>query len=378
MNTTRWWKARIKLFMQSFWAPVTLILLLIVIAITVQRQYQKKEIKDTEHAGSPRPRPSQFPAADSLKQSVSELLREQEIVWKVHADGKGPARWTVDVPSRIPIPTLHQQIQDRVLAAGGHLLSAVSDPVSGKVELQAGVGDSCLLVLILKRPKTEKSESGRIAVVIDDFGDKHDAMVDSFLELDVPVTFSILPGRKYSARIARESVQKGHEIILHLIMEPLNESFKDDGFIVLKGMQPTGIREVVERSLAEVPGVIGVNNHMGSKATQDRPTLAPVFQLLAERGLFFMDSYTIASSVAYPMARETGLRTARRDVFLDVAEGETSIREKLWELAARARKNGSAIGIGHCHRDMLHALQSEAPAIQAKGFRFVQLSELVN
>jgi polysaccharide deacetylase 2 family uncharacterized protein YibQ len=127
-----------------------------------------------------------------------------------------------------------------------------------------------------------------------------------------------------------------------------------------------------------VPGVIGVNNHMGSKATQDRPTLAPVFQLLAERGLFFMDSYTIASSVAYPMARETGLRTARRDVFLDVAEGETSIREKLWELARRARKNGSAIGIGHCHRDMLHALQNEIPAIQAKGFRFVQLSELVH
>jgi len=161
-------------------------------------------------------------------------------------------------------------------------------------------------------------------------------------------------------------------------MEPLNEPFKDNGYIVLKGMKPGQIREIVERSLADVPGVIGVNNHMGSKATQDRPTLAPVFQLLAERGLFFMDSRTIASSEAYPIAREMGLRTARRDVFLDVAEGESSIREKFLELARRAKKNGSAIGIGHCHQDMLHALQVEIPAIQAKGFRFVQLSELVN
>jgi uncharacterized protein len=103
----------------------------------------------------------------------------------------------------------------------------------------------------------------------------------------------------------------------------------------------------------------------------------PVFQLLGERGLFFMDSYTIASSVAFPLAREMGLRTARRDVFLDVADGEQAIRQKLRDLARKAGKNGSAIGIGHCHRDMLHALQAEIPEIQAQGFRFVQLSELV-
>jgi polysaccharide deacetylase 2 family uncharacterized protein YibQ len=203
-------------------------------------------------------------------------------------------------------------------------------------------------------------------------------MVESFISLDVPVTFSVLPGRKYSSRIAKESIQKGHEIILHLIMEPLDEPFKDDGYMILKGMPPSQIRDIVERSLKEVPGAIGVNNHMGSKATQDRPTLIPIFQSLGERGLFFMDSYTIASSEAFPLAREMGLRTARRDVFLDVSDGESAIRQKLRDLSRRAGKAGSAIGIGHCHRDMLRALQAEIPEIQAKGFRFVQLSELVH
>jgi polysaccharide deacetylase 2 family uncharacterized protein YibQ len=282
------------------------------------------------------------------------------------------------VPAHIPIPTLHQRIQDRLAAAGGRILSAVSDPVSGRVELRVGVKDSCLLVLVLTRPKIEKSESGLIAVVIDDFGDRHDSMVEAFLSLDVPVTFSVLPGRKYSSRIAKESIQRGHEIILHLIMEPIDEPFKDDGYMILKGMPPSQIRDIVERSLKEVPGAIGVNNHMGSKATQDRPTLMPIFQSLGERGLFFMDSYTIASSAAFPLAREMGLRTARRDVFLDVSDGESAIRQKLRDLSRKAGKTGSSIGIGHCHRDMLRALQAEIPEIQAKGFRFVQLSELVH
>jgi len=378
MKAYRRLKARFKLFTQSFWAPIGLILLVLVAAIVVQRQFQKKEIRKTERAGGKPVRIVQKPMADSLRHTVSTLLNEESLGWKIQQEGKAGERWTVDVPVHLPIPTLHQRLQDRVTAAGGRILSAMSDPVSGKVELRAGVEDSCMLVLVLARPKVVRSESGRIAVVIDDFGDRHDAMVESFLSLDFPVTFSVLPGRKYSSRIAREAVQGGHEVILHLIMEPLNESFKDDGYIILKGMPPSQIREVVERSLKEVPGAIGVNNHMGSKATQDRPTLTPVFQSLIERGLFFMDSYTIASSQAFPLAREMGLRTARRDVFLDVLNGESAIRQKLRDLSLKAGKKSSAIGIGHCHRDMLRALQAEIPEIQANGFRFVLLSELVH
>jgi polysaccharide deacetylase 2 family uncharacterized protein YibQ len=375
MSAYRWLKARFRLFRQSYWAPFTLILAVLAAAVFIQRQFQKNEFRKVERAGTP-VRAARNPLPDSLKRSLTSFLNEAGLTPKVAA-GKSVERWAVDVPAHIPIPTLHQQIQDRVSDSGGTIVSAVSDPVSGRVELRVGAGDSTFLVLTLGRPKVEKTEAGRIAVVIDDFGDKRDAMVEAFLSLDAPITFSVLPGRKYSARIAGESIQKGHEVILHLIMEPLNEPFKDDGNVVLKGMPPSQIREIVERSLKEVPGAIGVNNHMGSKATQDRPTMVPVFQLLGERGLFFMDSYTIASSVAFPLAREMGLRTARRDVFLDVTNGEAAIRQKLRDLARKAGKNGSAIGIGHCHRDMLRALQAEIPEIQAEGFRFVQLSELV-
>jgi polysaccharide deacetylase 2 family uncharacterized protein YibQ len=385
MGSYRLWKAAFKQFTQSFWAPFLLILLFLICAVAIQRHYQNKEIKENERTESLPGGQSEKNAvrnvlksdADSLKQVVGAALTAQGLSWKESATGSRPERWSTEVPSHLPIPSVHQQIQNQVFNAGGSILSAVSNPVSGKVELRIGKGDSCLFILTLCRPKVEKTESGCLAVVIDDFGDRHDSMVESFLGLDIPITFSVLPGRKYSSRIARESTAHGHEIILHLTMEPLNESFKDDGFVVLKGMPPSQIREVVERSVKEVPGALGVNNHMGSKATQDRPTMTSVLQAIGEHQLFFMDSYTIATSIAYPLAREIGLRSAKRDVFLDVSDGEDAIRQKLRELARRARKNGSAIGIGHCHRAMFNALEAEIPILRAEGYRFVFLSELV-
>jgi uncharacterized protein len=245
------------------------------------------------------------------------------------------------------------------------------------VTLRAGAADTCLLELVLVRPKTERTESGRIALVIDDFGDRKDGLVQAFFDLKTPVTVSIIPGRKYSSTLATEAVKKGHETMLHLTMEPIDKKVRDDGYIILTGMSRSQIQTVIDRSLKDVPGVLGVNNHMGSKATQDRAVMTPVLQTIGDRGLFFMDSYTIAASAAFPLARELGVRTARRDVFLDAVRDAGTIRAKFDELARKARKNGSAIGLGHCHQAMFDVLSEEIPRLEAKGYRFAFLSEIV-
>lgn len=384
MGAARVWKLRIRQFAQSFWFPLLLVVILLAAAVVVQRHFQEKETADAlrpSRIGMAQPPPGRGGmkdgVADSLMKAVEAVLTAENLVRKTGSPDRRPPKWTVEVPARIPVPSVHQRLQEALLASGGQVLSAISDPSTGSVELRAGVPDSCLLVIALIRAKAPPAESGRIAVVIDDFGDRRDAMVDAFLSIRTPLTVSVLAGRRHSAAVSREAAERGHEVLLHLMMEPLSGSYKDDGSIVLKGMTPSRIREVVERSLADVPGAVGVNNHMGSKATQDRATMAPVLQTLLDRGLFFMDSYTIASSVAYPLADEMGVRTARRDVFLDVADGEAEIRKALWALARRAGKNGRAIGIGHCHRAMLEALRTEIPNIEARGYRFVYLSELV-
>jgi hypothetical protein len=380
MRSSRRWRVRFEQALQSAWMPAVLIVAVLAAALIVQRNAMKRQAREVERPRAMPVRHSTAPRrssmADSLGRAVGSALSAQELGWTAAPVRRPPARWTVQVPSRLPVPSVHHQVQEAVRAAGGEVLSAAEDPASGRVELRIGAGDSCLLVLVLRRAAPEAPASRCVAVVIDDFGDRRDAMVEAFMALDFPITFSVLPGRRHSARIAAQARERGHEVLLHLIMEPLNEPFKDDGLIVLKGMPPAAVREVVDRSLGDVPGALGVNNHMGSKATQDRATLIPVFERLLERGLFFLDSYTIASSVAHPLAREMGLRSARRDVFLDVGQGVDSIRGKLRELANRAGAGGS-VGIGHCHRDMLAALQAEQPVLAGRGVRFVFVSELV-
>jgi polysaccharide deacetylase 2 family uncharacterized protein YibQ len=137
------------------------------------------------------------------------------------------------------------------------------------------------------------------------------------------------------------------------------------------------IRKTVRRSLGEVPGAAGVNNHMGSQATAERRTITVVLEEIDNRDLYFIDSRTTPSTMAYDVAREMGLRCGKRDVFLDVEARRDAIRARLWELARNAETNGFSIGIGHCHRLTLEVLRQEIPKLKARGFRFVRLSEIV-
>ena len=74
---------------------------------------------------------------------------------------------------------------------------------------------------------------------------------------------------------------------------------------------------LTRRALNSLPGVMGVNNHQGSKATADKDTMRVVLQELRRQKLFFVDSRTNSASVARNMAQQLDVSTARNDIFLD-------------------------------------------------------------
>ena len=203
------------------------------------------------------------------------------------------------------------------------------------------------------------------------------AFIRSFLKLGVDITVSVIPGQPQSASIAQQVSQLGAEVILHLPMEPLSASYKDDGYIILADMNQDAVIGVLNRGLEDVPGIVGVNNHMGSRVTSNRRTMTWIMQELHTRGLYFLDSRTFARSVAYQVAREMGLPTGKRDVFLDTDRSREAIKKQVWELVKKSRQNSFAIGIGHCHQETLDVLREEIPKIQEKGYRFVTLSKVI-
>ena len=110
-----------------------------------------------------------------------------------------------------------------------------------------------------------------VAVIIDDVGHSKPA-ARPFIEMDHPVALSILPGRTFSWNLAAEAAQRGKTILLHLPMEPEGYPGIDPGpGAILLSQSREEMREVLERDLASIPGVVGINNHMGSRVPSGHP-----------------------------------------------------------------------------------------------------------
>ena len=146
---------------------------------------------------------------------------------------------------------------------------------------------------------------------------------------------------------------------------------------ILSNFNEYQIRNAMKKALNNVPFVSGVNNHMGSKITATRALMRPVLEEVKKSNLYYVDSRTHPNTVGHRMAKNLGLRCAKRDVFLDTEASYEFTIKQLEEVRATARKHGQAIAIGHPYATTLRALQEEMPKMDLEGFRFVFASELV-
>jgi len=216
-----------------------------------------------------------------------------------------------------------------------------------------------------------------LAVIIDDIGHNHPAAYP-FINMDLPVALAFLPGRPFSRELAAEAASRGKTILLHLPMEPEGYPGVDPGpGAILVSQSPREIRKTLEEDIASVPGIVGVNNHMGSRATADSRVMRTVLELLGEKGLFFIDSRTTPESVALDLARELGVPSVRRNVFLDNEPTAPAIDVQTDELLNLAEKNGWAIGIGHANSETAEALLRLAKKASERNIRWVSLESLV-
>jgi polysaccharide deacetylase 2 family uncharacterized protein YibQ len=216
--------------------------------------------------------------------------------------------------------------------------------------------------------------SFEIAIVIDDCGQWLDTE-RAFLALPVPLTLSVLPHVRYTAQIAQEAAAAGKGVMLHLPMEPASRDTAGRGEITT-AMTDAQVIAQTEDDLAQVPGAAGVNNHEGGKATADARVMRDVIGVVKAHGLFFIDSRTSAQTVAAQTARDAGVPQASRSVFLDDRADKAYTEQMLEAAVEAARRNGSAIAIGHPKPTTLAALQDELAKMQAEGARFVLASEL--
>jgi len=228
-----------------------------------------------------------------------------------------------------------------------------------------------------KQKKTRKPTLPKVAIIIDDIG-YDPKIVDYFLSIDVPLTYSILPFSPYQKKVIGKVRAKKCEIMLHLPMEPVEYPEVNPGpGALLISMTAQELTHHLNAALDTIPGAVGVNNHMGSRLTTDPDQMHRVLKILKQRGLFFIDSRTSYDTVSREQARSLKLPYAQRKIFLDNNTSPQKIKIQLEKLIWYARKRGEAVGIAHPHKETFRILAQEIPKLKRQ-IRFVPASSMVH
>jgi polysaccharide deacetylase 2 family uncharacterized protein YibQ len=277
-------------------------------------------------------------------------------------DNAGVSNVTIPVRSDAPASSFAPEVLEPVV---GQRFPDWLIHRAGDVELAAR----------LAPPPLVPHHAPEIAIVIDDLG-ADAAETRRAIALPAAVNLSFLPYPDTTPEFAREAVHAGHQILVHVPMEPDGADNPGPNALTT-GLDATEIVRRLDWALSRVPGYAGINNHMGSRFTADRAALVPVVEALADRHVFFLDSRTTTGTIVVPVARAFGVPSAGRDVFLDDEQVVGAVDQQIAALEARAKEQGVAIGIGHPHAVTMSALEVWTKQAATRGFVLIPVSTAI-
>ncbi|MFH0812874.1 MAG: divergent polysaccharide deacetylase family protein [Pseudomonadota bacterium] len=245
---------------------------------------------------------------------------------------------------------------------------------------KTGEGQGCLSVWlngVLTHSLNLRSRPPRLAIIIDDIGEDL-TMTKEFLSLGFPLTLSILPDLPYSRESERLAHECEYEVMLHLPMEPKDCYVHDPGEgAIYISMDQKEVYDTVIGQIRKFSHIKGVNNHMGSRVTENEQVMRWVLLSLKPTGLYFVDSRTTPKSRAYKIAQEVGIPSGWNKAFLDSEPGVNNCKQGIEKVIEQVKKEGKGIVIAHPRKATLEALKEMYDTIQEQGISLVFVSELI-
>ena len=214
-----------------------------------------------------------------------------------------------------------------------------------------------------------------IAVVIDDMGIAKKRTAD-IISLQAPLTASFLTYGADLDNQVKAAKKAGMEIMLHAPMEPYSKADVAPDVLTTK-MNKKDVRLGLEKMLSKFSDIKGINNHMGSKFTEDKERMQVVMEVLKEKDLFFLDSKTTSHSVGKELAQKNGVSYATRHVFIDNKNQVDYILNQLKIAEKIAKRNGYAVAIGHPKSGTYEALKQWLPSLKEKKIKILHMSDIV-
>ena len=226
-------------------------------------------------------------------------------------------------------------------------------------------------------PPTDLITQPAISIIIDDMGYR---LREGNRAINLPgaLTYSFLPLSPHSTTLSKSAHDQSKEIMLHLPMQAESGNKLGPGGLT-ESMTEKQFSQVLESSIESIPHARGFNNHMGSLLTKNQLWMTRLMREVAiDKKLFFVDSKTTSQSIALQTARAEGLKTSKRDIFIDHEESVEFIQRQLKKLIKRAKSKGTALAIAHPKKMTLAILEKWLPELEANGIKLVSVSTLIN
>lgn len=242
---------------------------------------------------------------------------------------------------------------------------------------------SVFVPLLFKKEKMPVSltvEKVYMALVIDDFGNNSEGY-NEFLNMDIPFTAAVMPGMPHSNKESVALVEKGKDVIIHMPMEAHTGKKSWLGPLALTtDMSKEDIAKILAESVSNINVAIGINNHMGSKATESEEIIGQVMEMAKKEGIIVLDSVTTNKSVIKKLGDEFGVTVFKRDVFLDGTQDVKIIEKNLDKAFEVAKKKGYSISIGHVGKEggkaTVNAINNKKEEFEKNGVEFITISNL--
>lgn len=223
-------------------------------------------------------------------------------------------------------------------------------------------------------------KSKMASIIIDDFGNRMKG-TQEIINLPYPLTVAVMPFLPTSKSDAEAAHLAGKEVIIHLPMEPMNanKSWLGPG-VISTSLSDAEIRKRVDAAIADIPHAIGINNHMGSKATVDARVMRIILEQCKKHKMFFVDSHTNYHSIACKTAEEVGVPCIENEMFLDDQHTLSHVTKQLSLIHQRLQTRRYCIAIGHVGaggKITAEALKNKLPEL-ANYIQFVPISKLIS
>jgi hypothetical protein len=250
----------------------------------------------------------------------------------------------------------------------------------GNIQVEIELFKKGIKKTLPKKEKTivkEKEYIANIAIILDDGGNNLE-LIKRVANLPYHLTVSILPFTPYDKKSAELLRSAKKHVFLHLPLQPHGYPSTEPGKGAILLNTPSDLIDIIiNKDIERIGNINGMNNHMGSKFTENKDKTTLVLKSIRRYTNIFVDSRTSSKSTAYEVCKSIMEKCGYNALFIDNDNNIDLILNKIKEAVNLAKTKKNIIIIGHVRPLTIEALEEALPIYDKEGIKFVFVDEVL-